>query len=243
MCRECGCGHKGTEKGHRPCLEKTIIVGRSVTEANDRLASQLAHDLLHLGMLSVNFMGAPGSGKTTVIGNLCRSIPRKDVAVIQGDLESDVDKRRLNALGIDTAQINTHSGCHLNAAMVEKALKELRLEGKRFLFIENVGNLVCPAGVNVGQHVNVVVSSTTEGSDKPRKYPIIFRDADMIIISKYDLKKHVGFNETAYLHDLSGINPQATVVKASIKDGKGFMQAARFLQRARERMIGGHHRH
>ena len=124
-----------------------------------------------------------------------KEIDPKDIAVIQGDCESDIDKQRLEKSKIYTHQINTHSGCHLNSSMINSALIDMDLAGKKYLLIENVGNLVCPAGVNIGQHMDLIVSSTTEGSDKPKKYPQIFMDASVVVISKADLAKHVGFSE------------------------------------------------
>jgi hydrogenase nickel incorporation protein HypB len=188
-------------------------------------------------------MGSPGAGKTTVIEGIAKHIPVSDIAVIQGDLESDIDKLRLEKLKITTYQINTHSGCHLNASMINSALMEMNLAGKKYLIVENVGNLVCPADVNLGQHMNILVSSTTEGSDKPKKYPIIFRSSEIIILSKYDLAKHVDFNESNYLNDIKHINANAEIIKTSSKDADSFHEVAHEIKHHRSHEFGEHHHH
>lgn len=188
---------------------------KQINAANDKLAESISKCLKQKGIICINIMGAPGSGKTTLIEGISHFINPKEIAVIQGDLESDVDKKRLEKKKIACYQINTHSGCHLNAAMIKHEIVSMKsqLSGKKFLFIENVGNLVCPAGKKIGQHLNIVVSSVAEGSDKPKKYPIIFHDAALVVLSKYDLKHAVGFDEKAYLRDLRNINGRLKIIK------------------------------
>jgi hydrogenase nickel incorporation protein HypB len=268
MCEECGCSQKtGSKTGihmhnhahadahshstqaahshtHEPAvILKNVPVEKSVTEQNDRLAHELSHELLHMDILCINVQGSPGSGKTSVIEGIARYIPPSKIAVIQGDLESDIDKKRLEKLKIATHQINTHSGCHLNAMMISDALRSINLRGKKYLIVENVGNLVCPAGVQIGQHMNMVVSSTTEGSDKPKKYPYIFMDANLIIISKIDIASAVGFNEAAYLTDLRNINGNAKILKTSTKLPESFSEVAYFLEHQREHLLEHGHSH
>jgi len=230
MCDECGCDEKKEIKIH---------VDRPVTEVNDKIAHEIWHMLKKQGILCINLMGGPGSGKTTVIKAISGHIDKKDIAVIQGDLESDIDKKRLEEEGIHAYQINTHSGCHLNASMIQNALIEMDFSRRKYLIIENVGNLVCPAKVAVGQHMNMVVSSTTEGSDKPKKYPIIFMDAALVIISKSDLAELVDFNEQQYIKDIKNINNKVKIVKTSSKDPDSFREAADFIVRERERLLKG----
>jgi len=227
MCDDCGCNEK-------------IIIDRSVTEANDTVAHGLWHRLRDKGILCVNIMGAPGSGKTTFIENVVKYLKSDRVCVVQGDLESDIDKIRLEKAGIETYQINTHSGCHLNAQMIETALSGLKLHKREFLFIENVGNLVCPAGVKLGQHIDIVVSSVAEGTDKPRKYPHIFRSSKMVVISKSDLAVAVDFNEEEYIGALKGINSSAKIIKTS-RDLKTFKSAAGFFEQQRTQMQNHSH--
>ena len=211
MCDHCGCEDVRPQTAAVPTTIR-VPIDRDIFEENDRRARTTSHDLVHRGVLAINVMGAPGSGKTTVIEMLATFLGKERIAVIQGDLESDVDKVRLERAGIRAFQINTHSGCHLNAAMIAHALEHLSLDGISFLFIENVGNLVCPAGVQLGQHVNIVVSSTAEGSDKPKKYPHIFRDADAILISKTDLVPYVSFDELLFRDDLTKIARDALLL-------------------------------
>ncbi len=236
MCEECGCeNHESTAKN--------ITINRSVTEVNDSIADQISKSLQEKKILCVNIMGSPGSGKTTVLEGILEYIDPSLVAVIQGDLESDVDTKRLEKRKVETVQINTHSGCHLNSSMILKALLDLDLNDKKFLFIENVGNLVCPAGVRIGQHVNMVVSSTTEGSDKPKKYPYIFMDANLVVISKYDLAEIVGFDEEQYIKDIKSINRKIWFVKTSYTNKESFREVVHFLDHERSHVLGQSHKH
>lgn len=237
MCNECGCAnHEGKDV-------KTIRIDKHVTETNDIIARQVSHNLRNRGILCVNVMGAPGSGKTTLIEGISKFIKPSRIAVIQGDLESDLDKKRLENLNIGTCQINTHSGCHLNAALVNAALINLDLAGKEFLIIENVGNLVCPANVKISQHANIVVSSVAEGSDKPKKYPYIFMDANWVVISKTDLAGMVDFDEKRYMGDISHINPKAKFARVSSKDAKSYYKIAELLEHERQHLICEKHGH
>ncbi len=230
MCDECGC-------------EETIVIDKSVTEDNDMIAHDTWHKLKGNGVFCVNVLGSPGSGKTTVIENLANILGASNMFVIQGDLESDVDKKRLEDVGISGYQINTHSGCHLSAQMIDDALKNCDITGKKFLFIENVGNLVCPAGVNIGQHVDLVVSSTTEGSDKPKKYPVIFRGAGVVVISKMDIALMVDFDDEEYLKDITLLNPKARIVKTEKGSDSGFKEIANILNHRREHLLSIEHKH
>ncbi len=220
---------------------QSISVNKSIHEVNDAIAHDTWHYLQDKKVLCVNIQGAPGCGKTTLIeglsGFLC------GITTIQGDLESDVDKVRLEAQDIPTHQINTHSGCHLNAQMIQDALLNVNLKRKEYLFIENVGNLVCPAGVKVGQHVNVTISAVTEGSDKPKKYPIIFLDSKLIIITKTNLIPHVDFDEEQYISDIKKINPRAKIVLLGKNDKIGLKKIADFFSHEKQHLLGDAHHH
>lgn len=235
MCEECGCGNE-------PSVRK-LELNLSVSEENDRIADGVSILLKRRGILCINLLGSPGSGKTTVIEGLATHIPKSEIAVIEGDLESEIDKKRLLESGIDSIQINTHSGCHLNADMVSNAMGSMHLSKKKYMIIENVGNLVCPAGVRIGQHINVVVSSTTEGSDKPAKYPIVFMDAAVVVISKEDLAAHVDFDEKSYVEGIRNINPNSFITKTDRKKPESFKSLADFLSHERDHLLERHHRH
>lgn len=246
MCKDCGCQEINEKKIKQKLPEvgsEKIVINQSLTQANDAVAILSSDTLKDKGILSVNIMGSPGSGKTTFVEKISELLGVGSVSVIQGDLESDVDKIRLEKKGIQTYQINTHSGCHLNSFMINKALLNINLQNKKYLFIENVGNLVCPAGVKIGQHMDVVISSTTEGSDKPKKYPYIFMEAGIIVVSKIDLAQQVDFDENAYVADIKKINGRANIMKVSSKEPKGFVSVAEFLIHEREHMLGHHHHH
>ncbi|MBU0762658.1 MAG: hydrogenase nickel incorporation protein HypB [Candidatus Altiarchaeota archaeon] len=219
--------------------EKEIIrLQESVNRENDETAEKTNRFLTGEKIFCINLMGSPGSGKTAFIEGLTPYIKPSEMAVIQGDLESDIDKKRLQKKKILAYQINTHGGCHLNAFMVADAVRKLKLRGKKYLVIENVGNLVCPAGIPLGQHINALVSSTAEGTDKPRKYDIMFMDADLIAISKYDLRAAVGFRERQYVKDIRRVNKKAQIIKTSIKDRKTFASAAKYIISTRNALLG-----
>jgi hydrogenase nickel incorporation protein HypB len=184
MCQTCGCAiTPETESG----LAITEVL-QDLLAANDRVA---AHNRAHFdahGLLAINLMSSPGAGKTALLEETIVAFKGKyRIAVIEGDLETDNDAVRIRAHGVPAFQITTGSACHLDATLVHKALHELPLSGIDLLFIENVGNLVCPASFDLGQHRNVTLLSVTEGDDKPAKYPVIFRASDLVVLSKTDL--------------------------------------------------------
>ncbi|MFU8876829.1 MAG: hydrogenase nickel incorporation protein HypB [Wenzhouxiangellaceae bacterium] len=191
MCETCGCSIPDHNHPAAPDSE-TVEVLKGLMDSNDQAA---AHNRAHFdraGVLTINLMSSPGAGKTRLLEETARELSgRLGIAVIEGDLETENDANRLRAGGIRAHQITTGSACHLDAHMVHQALHEFPLEhdgrGTDILFIENVGNLVCPAAFDLGQHLNVVLLSTTEGDDKPAKYPVMFRAADLVVISKADL--------------------------------------------------------
>lgn len=212
--------------------QKSVAVNKKVSTVNLEIAQENEERLKSAGVFCVNIMGAPGSGKTTVIEGISKYLGAENLAVIQGDLESDVDKERLEAQSIYTHQINTHSGCHLNAKMIQSALAEMSFEQKKYLLIENVGNLVCPAGKQIGQKMNIVVSSTTEGSDKPKKYPVIFLDAAVVVISKNDIADAVGFSSEDYIGEIKRLNPSVQIVETTSKEEQTFEPIATAIKNA-----------
>jgi hydrogenase nickel incorporation protein HypB len=238
MCEECGC-----TLPEETSNTYSVEINKQVSAVNDAIAQQISQYLSEKEVFCINVMGSPGSGKTTFIEGIAKFLDTREIAVIQGDLESDVDKQRMHKINIETFQINTHSGCHLNASMVNRALMDLNLSGRKYLFIENVGNLVCPAGIRLGQRMNAVISSTTEGSDKPKKYPVIFMNAHLVVISKSDLAEAVEFDEQTYLSDIKNINSKAKIIKTSAKEVESFKEAAHYIQHVRAHAFGHSHDH
>jgi hydrogenase nickel incorporation protein HypB len=183
MCQTCGCAI--TDVSLRPVIAEVI---QDILASNNRTA---AHNRRHFdehGLLAINLMSSPGAGKTSLLEATIVALKRKyRIAVIEGDLETENDAKRIRVHGVPAIQITTGTACHLDANLVHQALHDLPLAGIDLLFIENVGNLVCPAGFDLGQHRNVTLLSVTEGDDKPAKYPLIFRASDLVILSKTDL--------------------------------------------------------
>ena len=170
----------------------------------------------------INLMSSPGSGKTTLLEETVKRLADEfNIAVIEGDLATERDAERLRSLGIKTVQINTVGGCHLDARMIAKTIPEFNFELIDILFIENIGNLVCPSGYDLGQDYKVVVLSVPEGNDKIPKYPVMFRRTNLTIINKIDLLPYVAFNLEEAKKDLEQINPEAQLKSLSAKTGEG----------------------
>lgn len=208
-----------------------------VLGANDLLARQNRALFHSQGLLVLNLLSSPGSGKTTILEKTLEWLQDQvRIGVIEGDLYTDQDARRIEDKGAPVIQINTEGGCHLDAAMVEKAYKKIT-DALDIVFIENVGNLVCPAEFDLGEDLRVVVLSTAEGNDKPRKYPLAFRQAQAIIINKMDLLPFVDFNVDRFNHDMLDLNPTARVFLISAKTGEGMDDWCEWLleQRAGEK--------
>ncbi len=193
MCETCGCtitagNEKHTHQLRAKSGESTVELLTGLLDLNDR---QAAHNRSHLDaheVLSINLMSSPGAGKTTLLESTITALQGKvRIAVIEGDLETENDAQRIRRCGAPAVQIMTGTACHLDAHLVHDAIHQLDLDTIDVLFIENVGNLVCPASFDLGQHFNVTLLSTTEGDDKPAKYPVMFRKSDLVLVTKTDL--------------------------------------------------------
>lgn len=181
--------------------------------------------------LVINIMSSPGAGKTTLLEETIKRIADEfNIAVIQGDLATELDADRLRSLGIQTVQINTVGGCHLDARMIAKTMPEFNFEAINILFIENIGNLVCPSGYDLGQDTKVVVLSVPEGNDKIPKYPVMFRRTDLTIINKIDLLPYVNFSVEDAKNDLAQINPKAQLQSLSAVTGEGMDEWIRWIK-------------
>lgn len=199
-----------------------ISVVRNVLEANERIARQLREAFAAKGVLVLNLMSSPGAGKTSLLERTLTDLKGEfKMAVIEGDLQTDNDARRVAATGAQAVQINTEGGCHLDGSMVMEALSRIDMEGVDILFVENVGNLVCPAEFSVGEDFNVALLSVTEGDDKPEKYPLLFHISAAMILNKIDLLPYVDFDlEKAKNHGRK-LNEAIALLPLSCRTGEG----------------------
>lgn len=200
-----------------------VNVMSDILKANDLLAKDIQDLLKKKKIVSWNIMGSPGSGKTSILERLIPMFPENiRAAVIEGDIATSRDAERVARTGAQAAQINTNGACHLDAAMIRSALGSIDLEDLSILFIENVGNLVCPAGFSLGETGRIIVSSVTEGDDKPEKYPSMFKTGDLILLNKVDLIEHTNFSMDNFTRGMKKINSQAVTLTVSATDGTGF---------------------
>jgi hydrogenase nickel incorporation protein HypB len=200
---------------------KKIEIMQSVYDKNDEVASKINLSLTKKGIYAINVMGSPGAGKTSTLIQIIKRLDGITPYVIEGDIESDFDTKTLLSMGVKTIQINTGGACHLDSPLIGKAVDDLNIE-KGILFIENIGNLVCPAEFKIGEHAKMLISTVTEGSDKPYKYPLAFEKADIIILNKCDLLPYVDFDEDFFIDGVRALNKTAPVIKVSCKTGEGF---------------------
>ena len=219
--------HDGDFEARRTLELQQAILGR-----NDRLAERNRGFFRARGLLTLNVLSSPGSGKTTFLRETVRSLPTElKAGIIVGDLATDNDAVSLRQSGAPVVQITTGTMCHLEAEMVSRAVQRLELTGLNLLIIENVGNLVCPASYDLGEDLRVVLLSVTEGEDKPLKYPPMFQAANVVIISKIDLAQACAFNREAVLANIRRVNPKAQVFEVSAKTGQGMDAWRNFLAR------------
>jgi hydrogenase nickel incorporation protein HypB len=199
-----------------------ITIERKVLEKNDEVAQQNRTLFRDHGVFAINMVSSPGAGKTSILERTLEKL-RADlrIAVIEGDVQTDLDARRVAKYGVPAVQIVTRGGCHLEANLVRDALGNLDLKDCDLLVIENVGNLVCPSNYDLGEAVKVVVASTTEGDDKPLKYPAMFRNASVLIINKIDLLPYLQSNVAVLRENALKINPSLTVFETSCTTGAG----------------------
>ncbi len=216
-----GAGIGGT---HAPGLSQTRIVEieRDILSKNDHLAWHNRDDLTRAGVLALNLVSSPGSGKTTLLARTAGALAeRQPVAVIEGDQQTSLDADRIRETGARAVQVNTGKGCHLDADMVGRAIRQLKPEAGSILFIENVGNLVCPAAFDLGEAAKVVILSVTEGEDKPLKYPDMFRAARLMVLNKSDLLPYVPFDVDKCVEYARRVNPEIEVLQVSALTGDG----------------------
>jgi hydrogenase nickel incorporation protein HypB len=213
-------------------ITKTIEIYKEIYSDNDKLAAKISSDLKNKNISMFNILGTPGCGKTTFLTNSIKYLNDKKVLVIEGDVESDIDTANLKKIGIDAFQINTHGGCHLDAVMMEKALNSINDKDLDVIFIENVGNLICTAEYYLGEKKIILIASTTEGSDKPYKYPHIFEIADAIVINKSDLIPYLNFDEDFFMKGVRFVNKKAPIFKLSSINDENFSSYIDWLKQS-----------
>ena len=197
-----------------------IEVVKNILDANDQMARENRTFFEKTGIVPINIMASPGAGKTSLILKTI-DLLGLPVAVIEGDIASTIDAEKVGAKNVPVVQINTGGACHLDAAMVRKAAKRLNLKHARFLFIENVGNLVCPASFDLGEQAKVVVASVPEGDDKPYKYPGMFSAASAVVLNKIDTLAVIDFDMKRFKKGVKAVNPEAPIFGLSCKTGEG----------------------
>lgn len=209
-----------------------IEIKRAIYEENDRQAAAIKAGLNGRGVFTVNILGSPGAGKTSLVKSLAERLGRP-LSVIEGDLAGDIDTQALRALGVDAYQIETGGDCHLNAPMIEAILAKMRVEDNAWLLIENIGNLICPAEFVIGEDLKIVVASAAEGHDKPLKYPIIFRKAAACVLTKLDIAEAIGFDEAAFRKGVETVAPGLPVLPLNGRTGEGADAIAAWLRKSR----------
>ncbi len=208
-----------------------IKVLQDILSANDGIARRNRDRLDKHGILTINVMSSPGAGKTSLILQTISNLKQEArIAVIEGDIASRLDADKVHEQGVEVVQINTAGGCHLDANMTESALNNLPLGDIDLLLIENVGNLVCPAEFALGEHKRVMLLSLPEGDDKPYKYPLMFTEADVVLVNKIDLLPYLEFNIPAFRKAVNGLNPKVKIFQVSCKTGEGLEDWFLWLQ-------------
>ncbi|MBU3062573.1 hydrogenase nickel incorporation protein HypB [Nocardia sp. NEAU-G5] len=260
MCATCGCGqdsavitipheHPHHDDGHphdhdhphehgahdheHPPATRTLTLDQKVLAKNDRLAARIRARLAERNILALNLTSSPGAGKTTLLERTIRELGDVPMAVIEGDQETLLDAERIRATGCRVVQVNTGAGCHLDAEMMRGALDALDPAAGTLLFIENIGNLVCPALFDLGERTKVVVISVTEGDDKPLKYPHMFAAAGLALINKIDLLPYVDFDVETCRRHARAVNPAITILPVSATTGDGLFRWYRWLSEQR----------
>jgi hydrogenase nickel incorporation protein HypB len=229
MCETCGCGDPAVVP---------VAVHERILAGNERAAAHNREHFAASGVLAVNLMGSPGAGKTAVLEATARMLEgNRRLGAISGDLATHRDAERLSAAGVPCVPITTGSACHLDATLVHRALHAIDWRALEILVIENVGNLVCPAVYDLGQAVNVVALSVTEGEDKPLKYPVMFRTADLVLLTKIDLLPHLEVRVEAVADALARVMPAAALLVVSARTGEGIDRWLAWLEARRGQLL------
>lgn len=217
-----------------------IRVLQNILEANDEAAAQTRVALASAGITALNIISAPGAGKTSLLEKVIPLLrERFKMAVLEGDIATTRDAERIDALNVPVIQLLTNGGCHLEAALVAKGLAELPLDGLDLVFIENVGNIACPAEFDLGEAAKVGILSVAEGHDKPAKYPLLFHEISALVLNKVDLLEHTDFDMEVFMRDFRGLNSRAPVIEVSCRTGEGIGNFAEWVAGSIERYRQG----
>jgi len=209
---------------------KDVQIMEDIYAENDQVSEGIQQDLSARGIYAINVLGAPGAGKTTCLINIINRLPGITPYVIEGDIQSDIDTRRLNDLGIESVQINTNGACHLEGVQIQNMLPKLSLSKPGILFVENIGNLVCPAEFMIGEHMKILICTVTDGADKPYKYPLAFEKAAAVLLNKADLLPYVDFDRAYFTKGVQALNPDAPIFLVSGKTGEGFNEVCEWIK-------------
>jgi len=229
-------GHRdvGDHRGYVDTGTERVAVLETILAENDRTAAENRAEFDAAGVVTVNLMSSPGAGKTTLLKRTITMLgSRLRLGILEGDIATSLDADELSGLGAPVALVNTEAGfggeCHLDATMVRSGLGRLPLHDLDLLVIENVGNLVCPAEFDVGQHARAMVFSVTEGEEKPLKYPVMFRACDVVVVNKVDLLPHLDFDLDRFVHNVRDVNPAALLLFVSACTGEGLQEWCQWL--------------
>lgn len=232
----------GDHTGYVETGNERVAVLENILSENDRVADRNRSDFAGAGVTAVNLMSSPGAGKTTLLKRTIVALGEQlRLGILEGDIATSLDADELDGLGVPVSLVNTSAGfggeCHLDATMVRSGLGRLPLDEIEVLIIENVGNLVCPAEFDVGQHVRAMVYAITEGEEKPLKYPVMFHACDVVVVNKVDLLPHLDFDLDRFLTNLRTVNPTARVIQVSARTGDGITGWCDWLVETRTRSV------
>jgi len=231
MCGDCGCREANAQ--HFPKMKiKTLHLATDILKKNNHMAQHNQHWFRDHHVSAINLMSSPGAGKTALLEKTISALSSEiNFSILVGDQQTDNDATRLQLVGGKVRQITTHSSCHLDATMIDKELNDFVTPDLDLLFIENVGNLVCPAAFDLGENERVALLSTPEGEDKPIKYPVLFNKASLIILTKMDLVPYLEWDEKKCIEYIRKVNPTAKIIKLSAKTGEGMHEWINYLRK------------
>ena len=209
---------------------KDVQIMEDIYAENNTVSEGIQRDLSARGIFAINVLGAPGAGKTSVLINIVHRLPDITPYVIEGDIQSDIDTQKLKDMGIQSVQINTYGACHLEGEQILSTLPRLTLDKPGILFVENIGNLVCPAEFAIGEHIKMLVCTVTDGADKPYKYPLAFEKAAAVLLNKADLMPYVDFDLAYFTQGVQALNPNAPIFLVSAKTGEGFDKVCQWIR-------------